>query len=141
MLSSTSQQNQNVKSERLEARITSEQKDLIRNAANLSGQYLTDFIICSVQDACYEVIKEHQIINLTKEESKKVAESFSNQSKPNQKLIDAYNQYKDVINNGRGREQVGLDSVFRTMDKLAKEVAKTGITQDEIQKMREEGRG
>lgn len=37
-------------------------------------------------------------------------------------------------------EKPDLKTVFREMDQLAKEIGKTGITQEEIRKMREEGR-
>ena len=40
-----------VRSERLEARMTAEQKSLIERAAALQGRSVTDFVLTSVQDA------------------------------------------------------------------------------------------
>ena len=37
-------------------------------------------------------------------------------------------------------EEVDLKSIFTAMDSLRKEIGKTGITQSEIRKMRDEGR-
>lgn len=87
------------KSERLEARITPAQKDLIRYASSLAGQSLTDFIIHSVQNACHKVIEEHQLINLSQEESMKFVEALSNPKKPNKKLVEAYKKYMEVVIN------------------------------------------
>lgn len=36
-------------------------------------------------------------------------------------------------------EQVDVNSVIKAMDKLAKEIGKTGITKEDIRKMRDEG--
>lgn len=39
------------RAERLEARVTAEQKDLIERAATLQGRTVTDFVLTSVQEA------------------------------------------------------------------------------------------
>ena len=40
-----------IRGERLEARITADQKSLIEHAAALQGRTVTDFVLTSVQDA------------------------------------------------------------------------------------------
>ncbi len=53
------------KVERLEARISKEQKELFQRAADLQGRSLTDFVIASVLDAAKRAIKEHEIMMLS----------------------------------------------------------------------------
>ena len=45
-----------VRGERLETRITADQKRLIEHAAALQGRTLTDFVLTSVQDAARRAI-------------------------------------------------------------------------------------
>jgi len=46
--------------ERLEARITAEQKTLIQRAAELEGRSVTDYVIASVQEAARRTVEAHQ---------------------------------------------------------------------------------
>ena len=64
------------RSERLEARITAEQKDLFQRAAELQGRTLTDFVLASVHEAAVRTIEEMQSIQLTAEESRAFAEAM-----------------------------------------------------------------
>lgn len=52
--------------ERLEARISREQKQLLQEAASLRGQSLTDFVISSAQDAARRTIEEWQVFSLSR---------------------------------------------------------------------------
>ena len=55
--------------ERLEARISRDQKALFQHAAELQGRTLTDFVIASTHDAAVRVIEETQMIRLSAAES------------------------------------------------------------------------
>lgn len=46
--------------ERLEARMSADKKNLLRNAAELYGRTLTDFVINSAYEAAVRVIQEYQ---------------------------------------------------------------------------------
>ncbi len=85
------------KTERLEARITPEQKALFQRAADLSGRSLTDFIIGSLQAAAEETIRSHQIIRLTAEESAAFADALLNPPPPNEQLQDAFKRHRDLL--------------------------------------------
>ena len=50
---------------RLEARVSSEQKDLFVRAAELQGRSLTDFLVASAQEAAIEIIRTHEAIRLS----------------------------------------------------------------------------
>jgi uncharacterized protein (DUF1778 family) len=57
------------RSERLEARVSAEQKSLIERAAALQGRTVTDFVLTSVQDAARRAIEEHQQLELSVRDS------------------------------------------------------------------------
>ena len=61
--------NGRTRAERLETRVTAEQKSLIERAAALQGRTLTDFVLTSVQDAARRAIEEHQQLALSVRDS------------------------------------------------------------------------
>ena len=52
------------KTSRLEARISAEDKELLKQAANLQGCSLTEFVVRSAQEAARKAVKEHQMMSL-----------------------------------------------------------------------------
>jgi uncharacterized protein (DUF1778 family) len=85
--------------ERLEARLTTEQKALIEHAAALQGRSITDFVLTSVQEAARRAIAEHQVISLTLEDSRVLAEALLNPPAPNARLQESARRYQ-AINGG-----------------------------------------
>ncbi|MGK7946998.1 MAG: DUF1778 domain-containing protein [Microcystaceae cyanobacterium] len=82
---------------RLEARTTQEIKDLIQRAAELEGRSITDFVVASAQAHAYEVIKKHQILQLSTEDSKAFVEALVNPPEPNDQLKAAASRYKKMM--------------------------------------------
>jgi uncharacterized protein (DUF1778 family) len=85
------------KSERLEARIGPRQKALLKRAADLQGQSLTDFIVTSVQEAAKKAIRDHEIMELTARDQKVLVEALLNPPEPNKKLKAAAERYRAVV--------------------------------------------
>jgi uncharacterized protein (DUF1778 family) len=85
------------KRERLEARISPEQKALFQRAADLSGRSLTDFVVSSVQAAAEEAIERHQIIRLSARDSLIFAEAILNPPEPNENLRAAAARYREMF--------------------------------------------
>ena len=54
--------------ERLEARVTAEQKALLQRAAALEGRTLTDFVVRSVQQAAEQTVRRHEELVLNARE-------------------------------------------------------------------------
>jgi uncharacterized protein (DUF1778 family) len=52
------------RTERLVARVSAEQKQLFRRAAELQGRSLSDFLIASAQEAAHRAVREHDVIAL-----------------------------------------------------------------------------
>jgi len=85
------------KTERLEARVTQQLKELIQQAAELTGLSLTDFIAVSAQRAAEETIRNCSVISLSARDSKLFAEALLNPGKPNENLRAAFaRQDEDV---------------------------------------------
>ncbi|GHU32311.1 hypothetical protein AGMMS50256_22190 [Betaproteobacteria bacterium] len=53
---------------RLDARVSSEQKNFFLHAASLSGRTLSEFMIDSAQEAAARIVREHEIVRLSREE-------------------------------------------------------------------------
>ncbi|HZF43005.1 MAG TPA: DUF1778 domain-containing protein [Sphingomonadaceae bacterium] len=83
--------------ERLEARISADQKNLFLRAAELQGRTLTDFVIASVHEAAVRTIDEMQTIRLTEQESRAFAEAVVNPREPSPRLKAAARRYIDTL--------------------------------------------
>ena len=78
------------KLQRLEARITPQQKQLLQRAAGLTGRTLTDFVIASAQEAALKAIEQHTLIALGAADQKAFVEALLNPPAPNSRLRAAW---------------------------------------------------
>ena len=86
------------KSERIEARVCHEDKELFRKAAVLSGRVnLTDFVVQALKDAAQKVIKEHKIIELTQKDQELFVKRLLEESQPSNRLIAATKRHNKII--------------------------------------------
>jgi uncharacterized protein (DUF1778 family) len=85
------------KRERLEARITADQKALFQRAADLSGRSLTDFVVSSLQEAAEEVVRSHEVMRLSARDSAALIEALLNPPPPNENLRAAAERYRKFI--------------------------------------------
>jgi uncharacterized protein (DUF1778 family) len=83
--------------ERLEARVSPEQKELMQRAAALEGQTLTHFVVSSAQRAAEQTIREHEVLMLTPQESRQFVEALLNAPTPNAALRAAARHYQQVM--------------------------------------------
>lgn len=85
------------KSDRIEARVRSEDKTLFKKAAELSGTNFTDFMIKALKDAAVKIIKEHTLIELTLRDQQVFVDSLLKDAAPNQRLREAVKRHKKFI--------------------------------------------
>jgi uncharacterized protein (DUF1778 family) len=83
------------KPERLEARVTREQKQLIEHAAGLEGRTITDFLVASAQSAAKQVIHEHEVLTLNAKEREVFVQALLNPARPTEKARQAARRYKE----------------------------------------------
>jgi uncharacterized protein (DUF1778 family) len=85
-----------VRGERLETRVTADQKSLIETAAALQGRAVTDFVLTSVQEAARRAIEEHQRIDLSVRDSQAFVEALINPRPVNDRLRDTVRRYRQA---------------------------------------------
>ncbi|MCA9410418.1 MAG: DUF1778 domain-containing protein [Candidatus Omnitrophica bacterium] len=85
------------KSERLEARITRDQKELFKRAAQIQGRSLTDFLVQAASDAANRVVQEEHILNLAREDQEALVNALLNPPKPNARLKAAVEDYRKTV--------------------------------------------
>ncbi len=90
-------ENSPAKAQRLEARVSPEQKATFQRAAQLLGRSLTDFMIDSLQQAAQRVIKENEILMLNEVDQQQFIDTLLNPPQPNEKLRIAMQRYKEAI--------------------------------------------
>jgi uncharacterized protein (DUF1778 family) len=84
--------------ERFEARISADKKNVLKNAADLSGRTLTDFVINSAYEAAIRVIQESQQLHLSVKDRDVFIQTLLNPPSPSDSLLKAAKKYKkDVI--------------------------------------------
>ena len=86
------------KIERLEARVSKEQKELFQRAADLEGLSLTDFVIGRVTEAAKRTIQEHETMVLSVPDKEAFVEALLNSPEPSDKLRAAARRYKQFLN-------------------------------------------
>ena len=87
-----------LKSNRLEARVSANQKQLFQQAAHLLGRPLTDFVISTLQEVSLRVIQEHELLKLLDQDRQLFAQSLIKPPLPNKPLIKAAQRYqKEVV--------------------------------------------
>ncbi len=84
-----------LKSERIAARVTPEQKSVIAQAAAVRGRSMTDFMVESAHRAAESVLEENRIVRLSSDHQKRFAESLLNPPKANKALVDAARAYDE----------------------------------------------
>lgn len=81
------------KSNRLEARLTDEQKTLLQLAAELRGQSLTEFVVRASEDAATKALERAGVIVLSQRDSAAFVETVLNPPEPGPQLRAAAARY------------------------------------------------
>jgi len=85
------------KYDRLEARISAEEKKLLILAADLQGCSLTQFVVRSAQEAARQAIKEHKMMSLTARDSEAFVKALLKPPAPSEKLKNAAKRFKEIM--------------------------------------------
>jgi len=82
------------KDERLEVRVTREQKRMIERAAEVRGTSMSDLIVASVLDTARTAIKEHDVLVLNDKASSVFARALLKPPAPRAKAKAAWRHYR-----------------------------------------------
>lgn len=83
------------KKERLEARLTREQKKHIEHAARIKGTSVSDFVVLSADDAAVRTIREQEILTLNEQAREIFANALLNPPAPSGRLVTAARRYRE----------------------------------------------
>ena len=78
--------------DRLEARVTAQQKALFREAADLQGVTLTDFIVSSVHQAAVRALEARHVLDLSRRDQQVFVQAVLRPSAPNARLRTAWSR-------------------------------------------------
>ncbi len=85
------------RTERLDARVSREEKEMIETAANLRGTSFSDFVRMVTKEAALKTIREHEVLTLSDESRRVFVEALLNPPKPNAKLKAAARRLRQEI--------------------------------------------
>ena len=77
------------RAERLDARLTREEKELVETAARMRGTSSSDFVRMAVKEAALNIIREYEQITLAEKSRKVFVEALLSPPKPNKKALAA----------------------------------------------------
>lgn len=80
--------------QRLEARITADQKALIQRAAELEGRSVTDYVVSSVQDAAKRTVEAHDVIVLSAADSRAFVDALLSPPPVNARLRESVSRHR-----------------------------------------------
>ena len=75
---------------RLEARLPADVHVLLKRAAEIQGRTLTDFVVAAARDAACRAIEETEILRLSVEDQRQIAEAILNPPNPAPALRRAF---------------------------------------------------
>ncbi|WP_407517571.1 type II toxin-antitoxin system TacA family antitoxin [Elizabethkingia anophelis] len=85
--------------DRIDVRISKEQKELVKYASSLSGfKSLSEFIVFCISKESKIIIKENNEILKSLEDKKVFVDAIINPAEPNSKLKQAHKNYVNFLN-------------------------------------------
>ncbi len=81
----------------MEFRLSADEKGLVEQAADLSGQPVASFVAGAVLDAARKLLDEHCIIRLSNRDRDRLFELLENPPEPNERLKAAARWHKENV--------------------------------------------
>ena len=85
---------------RLEARLPNEVMVRIKRAAEIQGRTLTDFVVAAADEAACRAIEQTEIIRLSMEGQRQIAEAILNPPAPNKAWRKAVKRHRELFGEG-----------------------------------------
>jgi uncharacterized protein (DUF1778 family) len=82
---------------RIEARIAPEALALVKQAAELQGRSVSDFVVSAAQEAAYRTIEETNIIRLSAEDQRRFVDLLLNPPAPTPALLRAKEAHQQLF--------------------------------------------
>ena len=88
---------QETRRERIEARLTAEQKALVARAAALEGVSISSFIVQRALLSAARTVEQHELVRLSADDSRRIAEALLDPPEPTPALTDAVRRYRELL--------------------------------------------
>jgi uncharacterized protein (DUF1778 family) len=85
---------------RLEARLPNQVMARLKRAAEIQGRSLTDFVVSAADEAACRAIEQTEIIRLSIEDQRQIADAILNPPAPNKALKKAAKRYRELFGEG-----------------------------------------
>jgi len=82
---------------RLEARLPNETMARLKRAAEIQGRTLTDFVVAAADEAACRAIEQTEIIRLSVEDQRQIAEAILNPPAPAAPLKKAAKRHRELF--------------------------------------------
>jgi uncharacterized protein (DUF1778 family) len=82
---------------RLEARLPPEVMARLKRAAEIQGRTLTDFVVAAADEAACRAIEQTEIIRLSIQDQRQIAEAILNPPEPTPALRRAAKRYRELF--------------------------------------------
>ena len=82
---------------RIEARISPDALSIVKQAAQLQGRSVSDFVVAAAQEAARRAIEEAHLIRLSAEDQKRFAELLLDPPKPTGALTRAKEAHRRLV--------------------------------------------
>jgi uncharacterized protein (DUF1778 family) len=83
--------------ERLDARLSREEKEMIETAANLRGTSFSDFVRIVTKEAALKTIREHEVLTLSEKSKRIFVEALLHPPKPNARAVAAARRLREEV--------------------------------------------
>jgi uncharacterized protein (DUF1778 family) len=93
--------NRPTRSARLEARITPETLEAVKRAAEIEGRSVSDFVVSAIREAAHRRIEDTQMIRLSVDDQRIIAESLLDPPPPAAALRRAFQHHRRLIEESR----------------------------------------
>ena len=97
----TTMSSEGTRTARIEARIAPDALAVVRRAAELQGRSVSDFVVAAAQEAAAHVIEEAQIIRLSVEDQRAIAEAILNPPLLTPAMERAVARHRELISASR----------------------------------------
>jgi uncharacterized protein (DUF1778 family) len=82
---------------RIEARLPNEVLTRLKRAAEIQGRTLTDFVVAAADEAACRAIEQTEILRLSAEDQRRIAEAILNPPEPTPALRRAARRYRELF--------------------------------------------
>jgi uncharacterized protein (DUF1778 family) len=89
--------NEPTRTARIEARISPDALAVVRRAAEIQGRSVSDFVVAAAQEAAHRTIEETEIIRLSIEDQRLLAEALLNPPEPAPALVRAAERHRTLV--------------------------------------------